>query len=175
MVFCEGSGRIRELSPIDEAPLMILISGLDLASSNDNATALNLLQHWMYGNLIGFNNEENDWEAANIVRIIVAGNSVRSSQRISKNILGKPKPDSANILPAMRQADTIFHSWSKSVYVDVMSGEFDPSNLMLPQQPMHQCMFAKSIESNSFKCVTNPYSCTIAGNYSSINSQSLIR
>lgn len=44
-----------------------------------------------------------------------------------------------------------------------MSGEFDPSNYMLPQQPMHSCMFPKSSQYKTFKGVTNPYECEIAG------------
>lgn len=43
-----------------------------------------------------------------------------------------------------------------------MSGEFDPSNHMLPQQPMHNCMFPKSCQYKSCKGVTNPYECEIA-------------
>lgn len=38
-----------------------------------------------------------------------------------------------------------------------MSGEFDPSNYMLPQQPMHHCMFPLCAPCGAFKSVTNPY------------------
>lgn len=38
-----------------------------------------------------------------------------------------------------------------------MPGDTDPSNLMLPQQPLHSCMFPKSRARNTFSSVTNPY------------------
>ena len=44
--------------------------------------------------------------------------------------------------------------------VDIMPGEFDPSNLMLPQQPLHHAMFTKTISrytSKHFHSCTNPY------------------
>lgn len=44
--------------------------------------------------------------------------------------------------------------------VDVMPGEFDPSNMMLPQQPLHHSMLTKSIGSEykyNLHTVTNPY------------------
>lgn len=44
--------------------------------------------------------------------------------------------------------------------VDIMPGEFDPSNLMLPQQPLHHSMFTKTVarySSQRFHSCTNPY------------------
>ena len=44
--------------------------------------------------------------------------------------------------------------------VDIMPGEFDPSNRMVPQQPLHHSMLAKSISSEhkyNLHTVTNPY------------------
>lgn len=38
-----------------------------------------------------------------------------------------------------------------------MPGETDPTNLMLPQQPLHGCMFPKSRVQETFCSVTNPY------------------
>ena len=44
--------------------------------------------------------------------------------------------------------------------VDIMPGEYDPSNLMLPQQPLHHAMFTKTVarfSSKQFHSCTNPY------------------
>lgn len=44
--------------------------------------------------------------------------------------------------------------------VDIMPGEFDPSNRMVPQQPLHHSMLAKSISGEhkyNLHTVTNPY------------------
>ena len=41
-----------------------------------------------------------------------------------------------------------------------MPGEYDPSNLMLPQQPLHHAMFTKIVarfSSKQFHSCTNPY------------------
>lgn len=46
--------------------------------------------------------------------------------------------------------------------VDIMPGEYDPSNHILPQQPMHYCMFPQSTKHQTFQGVTNPYQCSIA-------------
>lgn len=46
--------------------------------------------------------------------------------------------------------------------MDLMPGEFDPSNHTLPQQPIHYCMLPNSSCYESFQGVTNPYETNIA-------------
>lgn len=123
--------------------------------------SLELFQQWLFGNIDSFD-KSNDSEAASIVRIIVAGNSVRSSFEVKQRSNLTRQPESEITLRAVNSVDEILSNWVKSSPVDLMSGEFDPSNYMLPQQPMHHCMFPKSIRSKNLRCVTNPYSCTIA-------------
>lgn len=118
--------------------------------------SLELLQQWIYGNLSGYGNV-NDWEAANVSRIIVAGNSVRSSLEAKQKSNYARPAQSTNTLKAVKSVDDIIAGWIKSINVDLMPGEYDPSNFMLPQQPMHQCMFPKCVKSKNFKAVTNPY------------------
>lgn len=124
--------------------------------------SLELFQQWIYGNLDTFDNTF-DWESASIVRIIVAGNSIRSSLEIKQRSNLTRQPESENTLKAVNSVDELLSNWIKSVKVDLMSGEFDPSNFMLPQQPMHHCMFPKCAQSLNFRGVTNPYDCEIAG------------
>lgn len=50
-----------------------------------------------------------------------------------------------------------------SVPVDVMPGEFDPTNYTLPQQPLHPCMFPLATAYSTLQLVTNPYQATIDG------------
>lgn len=50
-----------------------------------------------------------------------------------------------------------------SVPVDVMPGEFDPTNYTLPQQPLHPCMFPLASAYSTLQLVTNPYQATIDG------------
>lgn len=124
--------------------------------------SLELFQQWLFGNIDSFDKTD-DMEAASIVRVIVAGNSVRSSFEVKQRSNMTRQPESEITLRAVNAVDEILSHWVKSSPVDLMSGEFDPSNFMLPQQPMHHCMFPKSFRSKNLRCVTNPYACTVAG------------
>lgn len=54
-------------------------------------------------------------------------------------------------------------TFQASVPVDVMPGEFDPTNYTLPQQPLHPCMFPLATAYSTLQLVTNPYQATIDG------------
>lgn len=143
--------------------MLVLVSGLDQSAvDNDDRLPLELLQQWMYGNL-GGSADGGDPEAASIVRCIVAGNSVRSSAEVRCRSNQLRQPESAGTLRAVCAVDDILANWVRSVPVDLMAGEFDPTNYMLPQQPMHQCLFPRCSASGHFRGVTNPYDCQVAG------------
>lgn len=123
---------------------------------------MDLLQQWIYGNL----NNENDFEASNIVRLVIAGNSINSTiQKQMKNTSSSTAKtmDTSEMLESIKILDTLISNLSESVYVDLMPGEYDPSNFMLPQQPIHHCMFPESAHKKSFQGVPNPYQCEIEG------------
>lgn len=149
-------GPQKPLKELNESPLLVLISGLDQSATHDFTLSLELFQQWMFGNLCGVGNSV-DFEAANIVRVIVAGNSIRTSMEVRQKTLVLRQPESVLTLKAVRAVDELMQSWSKSVYVDMMPGEFDPANFMLPQQPMHPCMFPQSSPCGAFQSVPNPY------------------
>jgi DNA polymerase delta subunit 2 len=50
-----------------------------------------------------------------------------------------------------------------AVPVDVMPGTDDPSNFILPQQPLHRCLLPRSSRYSSLRLVTNPYEATVGG------------
>lgn len=116
----------------------------------DVSDDLDLLKYWLYGSL-GASGIGTDPKA--IVRVIIAGNSIDhlSLQRNSK------QNDTLDMVSAVQCLDTFISDLSLSVPVDLMPGETDPSNLMLPQQPLHSCMFPKSNGRDTFCGVTNPY------------------
>lgn len=153
-------GPQKPLKDLSSSPMLVLVSGLDQSSNHDFSMSLDLFEQWMYGNLGGIDNSA-DFEAANIVRIIVAGNSVRTLMEVRQKTMSMRQPESVLTLKAVKAVDELMAEWTKSVNVDLMSGEFDPSNFMLPQQPMHHCMFPSSAPCGAFKCVTNPYECKI--------------
>lgn len=132
------------------------------STATDTTMPLELLQQWLYGNFAAFDKTSSDWEAASVVRIIVAGNSVRAAteRRQRSNLMRQPESDQT--LRAVMAVDEILSNWTRSVPVDLMSGEFDPSNFMLPQQPMHHCMFPKCALTQHFRAVTNPYHLQLA-------------
>lgn len=81
-------------------------------------------------------------------KVIILGNSVSGLlsdsaecgaiiNTVSSNFSG-PEFDSVNALKKLDE--TLFHICN-SIFVDLMPGEFDPTNIMLPQNPMHYCMY----------------------------------
>lgn len=149
-------GPQKPLKDLSASPLLVFVSGLDQSATHDFTMSLELFQQWLYGNLP--NTEKDlDLEASNVVRVIVAGNSVRTSMEVRPKTILMRQPESMVTLQAVKAVDDLVSGWSQSVNVDLMPGEFDPSNCMLPQQPIHHCLFPDSAPCGSFKCVTNPY------------------
>lgn len=68
-----------------------------------------------------------------------------------------PVPESLDILAALKRVDSFLATLCESVTVDLMPGEFDPANHLMPQQPMHFCMFPELTQQKNFFGVTNPY------------------
>ncbi|XP_058123972.1 DNA polymerase delta subunit 2 isoform X1 [Anopheles ziemanni] len=161
-IFYEG-GMQKPLKPLESSPLLVLMSGLNQSAANDFSMSLELLQQWVFGNMEGFG-QDHDWEAASIVRIVIAGNSVKASLKPKNHLQSKASNElaSSELLSAVKAVDTLIYNLAQSVPVDLMPGEFDPANHMLPQQPMHHCLFPRSAEFTSFKGVPNPYSFEVA-------------
>mmetsp|Transcript_67971 Transcript_67971/g.198900 ORF Transcript_67971/g.198900 Transcript_67971/m.198900 type:complete len:625 (+) Transcript_67971:85-1959(+) len=64
---------------------------------------------------------------------------------------------------ALQEADEAFSRLANSFRVDVMPGRGDPTNLTLPQMPLHPHLFKSVRKCRDFKPVTNPYECSIDG------------
>uniref|UniRef100_A0A182MZ74 DNA polymerase delta small subunit n=1 Tax=Anopheles dirus TaxID=7168 RepID=A0A182MZ74_9DIPT len=162
-IFYQG-GPQKELQPLQNSPLLVLMSGLNQTTSNDLSMSLELLQQWVFGNLEGLV-DGHDWEAASVVRIIIAGNSVKASAKPKNHLHSKVTTETDELVGAVKAIDSFVHNLAQSVPVDLMPGEFDPANHMLPQQPMHHCLFPRSAQFSSFKGVPNPYACELANRY----------
>jgi DNA polymerase delta subunit 2 len=150
------------LKSIDSSPLVVFMSGLDLGNPENAAPSLDLLQQWIYGNI----EMPDDLNPANVVRVVIAGNSLRAcAPKVQKNMsaLTLRTIDTKDMLTSLKLLDSIISEMSQSVNVDLMPGEFDPSNHMLPQQPFHHCMFPKSAVNRTFNGVPNPYQFEIEG------------
>lgn len=152
------------LKAINTSPLVVFISGLDLANTESSSLSLEIFQQWIYGNFEISSTEE--LNPSNVVRIIIAGNSIRASaakQQKNMSAMTLRTVDTKDMLNSLKTLDEIIANLSQSVEVDLMPGEFDPSNQMLPQQPFHHCMFPKSAVNKGFNGVPNPYLFEIEG------------
>ena len=50
-----------------------------------------------------------------------------------------------------------------NVNTDLMPGPNDPATVAVPQQALHRVMFRRAGLLPTLACVTNPYSCSLAG------------
>lgn len=138
---------------------VIFLSGLDFVNHASFVPNLELFTFRLAGLLGDLEN------VSKISRIIIAGNSIR-------NVTEKHKPtismtsrigESAETIDAVKSFDYFLSQVCEYANVDVMPGENDPSNHILPQKQMHFCMFPKSSIYNSLNLVSNPYFCSLNG------------
>ncbi|XP_021167531.2 DNA polymerase delta subunit 2 [Fundulus heteroclitus] len=143
---------------------VLLASGLGLGSSRaDSMLGLQLLVDMVTGQL-GDAGEQSG--AATISRVLLAGNLLSQSTQ-DKDASTKPKyltkKTQAGTVDAIRLLDEMLLQLVASVPVDVMPGQYDPTNYTLPQQPLHRCMFPLSSAYPTLQLVSNPYGATIDG------------
>lgn len=158
------------LAPQTPAPTLdldrfvLLVSGLGLGGGGgESLLGTQLLVDVVTGQL---GDEGEQCGAAQVSRVILAGNllshSTQSRDSINKAKYLTKKTQAASV-EAVKMLDEILLQLSASVPVDVMPGEFDPTNYTLPQQPLHPCMFPLATAYSTLQLVTNPYQATIDG------------
>jgi DNA polymerase delta subunit 2 len=146
---------------------IVFISGLGLgdAKMNENLYKMQLFVDYLLGDFIEDMDSDEFFEKErdmlkNMSRLIIAGNSLSSITQ-TKDIHNKAKYLTKNYVAgsvsAIKQLDDFLYQLSNKIEVDLMPGEYDPSNMMLPQQPLHKAMFTKSKEIKTFHSATNPY------------------
>lgn len=146
-----------------EERYVVLVSGLELGGGEERLFSLQMLVDLLSGQLGDGSQQQ---ASARIVRVIIAGNSLSRSTQ-DRDSLSKAKyltkKSSAGSVEAMKSLDEVLFQLSGSLDVTVMPGEFDPSNHVMPQQPLHCCMFPQCSTHSTFTCVTNPYDCSVDG------------
>ncbi|KAM4676339.1 DNA polymerase delta subunit 2 [Discoglossus pictus] len=152
------------LPTLSEDRYVLLTSGLGLGGgSGDSLMGLQLLLDFVTGQAGA---EEEQGCAAQISRVILAGNLLSENTQ-GKDSLSKAKylskKTQAASVEAVKMLDEILLQLSGSVSVDVMPGAFDPTNYVLPQQPLHRCMFPQSAPYSTLQLVTNPYEAEVDG------------
>lgn len=63
----------------------------------------------------------------------------------------------------VRLLDDMLVQLASAVPTDVMPGANDPANTILPQQPLHSCMFPRATALATLAGVPNPYQCRVGG------------
>ncbi|KXJ08373.1 DNA polymerase delta subunit 2 [Exaiptasia diaphana] len=152
----------KEISDGEDRYLAI-ISCLGFGSKNQDILSLQMLTDLITGDLGSKQDQES---SCKIVRLIIAGNSLSQCTQ-DKESETKAKYLTRNIVAgtvdAIKEFDDFALQLAECIPVDVMAGEFDPTNHNLPQQPLHPCMFPKAIAYPTMQSVTNPYEAVIGG------------
>ena len=153
-----------------------IVSGLGISGDEVDSLTLDLLMEYLLGEACG---EPESQEAANISRLIIAGNALDEAAPLpSRDELASKKNkkygyDSAAYNPAPTQhLDNFLTTLLPSIPITLMPGDSDPANVSLPQQPMHPALFPRSRSYSStpdskapgwFDCITNPWQGDIDG------------
>ena len=121
---------------------IVLMSGLGLGTEGD-PMPLELALSWLVGEAGEMSDQERN---SKIERVIVAGNSLSESMR-DRDAMSKAKyltkDRDASSLAAVCRLDDILLQLSTSVNVDLMPGPNDPTNQLMPQQPLQHCLFPR--------------------------------
>ncbi|XP_051924078.1 DNA polymerase delta subunit 2 [Hippocampus zosterae] len=163
--FCTADIPAQSVRPaLDSDRFVLLVSGLGLGSSHaDSMLGLQLLVDMVTGQL-GDQGEQSG--AATISRVLMAGNLLsQSTQDKDGSTKAKylTKKIQAGSVEAIRLLDELLFQLVTSVPVDVMPGQYDPTNYTLPQQPLHRCMFPLSSVYPTLQLASNPYQATVDG------------
>ncbi|XP_020260121.1 DNA polymerase delta small subunit [Asparagus officinalis] len=142
-----------------EDKYVVFVSGLNVGSDTFNPLQFQLLVDHVTGHL----GDENEQEiASQIVRLVIAGNSVEISQCLltGQNIASK---DHAKLSEPIKELDILLTQLAAAMPVDIMPGSNDPANFSLPQQPLHRCLFPGASVYNTFLSCTNPHEFELDG------------
>ena len=172
----EAPAKAIEDSRMQESRLAI-VSGLGVSGDAGDMLSLDLLSEYLLGEATG---SEPQASAANISRLLIAGNSIAHGTPIPsrEDVAAKKKrygydPTAYNAAPTER-LDGLLATLLPSLPITLLPGLTDPANVSLPQQPLHPALFPHSRaysllpgepsqEPGWFDNVTNPWQGEIDG------------
>uniref|UniRef100_A0A3N7G2A3 DNA polymerase alpha/delta/epsilon subunit B domain-containing protein n=1 Tax=Populus trichocarpa TaxID=3694 RepID=A0A3N7G2A3_POPTR len=167
LVLEDESGRVKlggtVLSPsvyvTGEDKYVVFISGVNAGSSLSNPLQFQLLVDHITGHL---GDEKEQGIAAEIVHVVIAGNSVEIPLGLlnGQNLASK---DQSRLSEPVQELDILLTQIAAGVPVDIMPGSNDPANFCLPQQPLNRWLFPGSRAYNTFRSCTNPHCFELAG------------
>lgn len=137
-----------------EDKFVVFVSGLSVGSSYANPLHFQLFVDHVTGHL---GDEKEQEMAAQIVQVVVAGNSVEFARGLlnGQNLGSR---DQSKLSEPIKELDILLTQIAAGVPMDIMPGEGDPANFALPQQALHRCLFPGSANFNTFRSCTNPHS-----------------
>ena len=150
---------------ITEDRYVLFVSGLGVGGKQEKSFEIQLLIDYILGMLGSTNDHE---MCSKVIHVIIGGNSLaketldRASQTKARYLTYKSE---ASTVKAMSDLDQIISQLVPNISVDLMCGENDLSNHLLPQKPLHPCMLplCQKFHGSTFHTVTNPYECSIDG------------
>lgn len=103
--------------------------------------------------------------ASRIARVVVAGGSVAASTSVSTrdrfSTTKAQRGGESEFTAPTTLLDTLLAQLLGACQVDIMPGKSDPTNVSLPQQPLHPCLFRNSSRFDSLTLVPNPHEFTV--------------
>ncbi|KAJ1975851.1 DNA polymerase delta small subunit Cdc1 [Dimargaris verticillata] len=142
-----------------------LVSGLNFGDSTATANAMSyeLLKEFITGQL-GASGEQA--LASQVTKVVVLGNSLNTGglevqcEKLHIHDKGENDRDAAKDREAaeggLRHLDQFLGDLCASVSVDLLPGDRDPVNQVLPQQPLHVSLFPTAARHSTLTSVTNP-------------------
>ncbi|KAF9119640.1 hypothetical protein BGW39_000157 [Mortierella sp. 14UC] len=153
----QGPQEQHTLMETDESDKYIaLVSGLGIGGNDFKPLELDLLSEYLTGEIGGVKEQTN---CANIVRVVIAGNSIVTPQVVEDDTKTKKYGyDRSTFVTAPTMIfDSFLQEVCSSVDVDLMAGDSDPSSVTIPQQPIHPALLPSTRQYSTFHSVTNPY------------------
>lgn len=137
-----------------------LVSGLLLDDKIQESPKYQLLVDFLSGQ---FGDATAAGSASNICRLVIAGGVIAAAPaQLVGSRIQRPQTDAA----AVKVLSEYIRSLALSLPVHLMPGEGDPTDIALPQQPLHKGLFAAStdlIKSGALVLETNPKMLDIDG------------
>ncbi|CAM9509978.1 unnamed protein product [Chrysoparadoxa australica] len=156
-----------EVGPEDEEKCppeaqVLLVSGLLVGATHDDLPTKMLIDY-----VAGYLGGEGTESACNIAQVIVCGDSVAPMAEVisAPGAKGKATREAASkeVVAQRKEFDAALAQIAASCPVDVMPGSTDPSDYMLPQQPMHKLLLPVASAFSTTRRTTNPYEAIIGG------------
>lgn len=132
-----------------ERQFVALLSGLFIGAETEDVDTRKRAFAFLQGSCA----TSAEWHLSrNVQRVIVCG-----------GVYGIGNSRRGDVPLGLADADATFAELAEKTLIDVMPGCSDPSNLSLPQMPLHPHLMRSARKCQKFRAVTNPYETTLDG------------